>query len=86
MLKIERTKTFEKDFKKVGLIAPLIDVLHYLINEEKLPIKYRDHQLSGKFALFRECHVKPDLLLIYFFEKEKDALHLVRLASHSELF
>lgn len=84
MLKIERTKAFEKDFKKVGLIAPLIDVLHHLLNGNRLPVQYRDHQLSGKFAIYRECHVKPDLLLVY--RIENDTLQLARLASHSELF
>ncbi|MDP8080084.1 type II toxin-antitoxin system YafQ family toxin [Phocoenobacter skyensis] len=84
MLKIEKTKAFEKDFKKVGLIAPLVDVLHYLINGKKLPAKYRDHALKGKYAIFRECHVKPDLLLVYYIEN--NILKLVRLASHSELF
>lgn len=84
MLKIERTKTFEKDFKKVGLISPLVDVLHYLINEEKLPVKYRDHTLKGNYALFRECHVKPDLLLLYYIED--GILKFVRLASYSDLF
>ncbi|MBS9775019.1 MAG: type II toxin-antitoxin system YafQ family toxin [Tenacibaculum sp.] len=84
MLIIERTRAFEKDFKKVGLIAPLIDVLHYLINGVKLPAKYRDHALKGNYAMFRECHIKPDLLLIYYVED--NVLKLVRLASHSELF
>lgn len=84
MLKIERTKSFEKDFKKIGLIAPLIDVLHHLINEKKLPVKYCDHQLKGNYAIFRECHVKPDLLLIYYIEN--DTLKLVRLSTHSELY
>ncbi|MDP8185330.1 type II toxin-antitoxin system YafQ family toxin [Phocoenobacter skyensis] len=84
MLKIEKTETFEKDFKKEGLISPLVDVLHYLINGKKLPVKYRDHALKGNYAIFRECHVKPDLLLVYYIEN--NVLKLVRLASHSELF
>lgn len=50
-----------------------------------LPAKYEDHSLSGDLAGFRDCHVKPDLVLIY--EKiGDDTLRLVRLGSHSEVF
>ena len=46
---------------------------------------YRDHPLSGKWKSYWECHVKPDLLLIYK-KPDSNALHLARLGSHSELF
>ena len=46
---------------------------------------YRDHALSGKWAGYRECHIKPDLLLIYR-KVNTDTLRLARLGSHSELF
>ncbi len=84
MKRVERTSAFDKDLKKIGLSAPLIDVLHHLINDKKLPIKYRDHSLKGKFSIFRECHIQPDLLLIYYIEN--DVVKLVRLGSHSQLF
>jgi mRNA interferase YafQ len=46
---------------------------------------YRDHDLGGDWAGYRECHVRPDLLLIYR-KPDADTLRLARLGSHSELF
>lgn len=87
MRKIERSSAFKRDFKKYGnsLDAVLIDVLYHLIHDNPLPEKYRDHALVGAWHGYRECHIKPDLLLIY--KKLNDEiLHLARLGSHSELF
>jgi len=47
--------------------------------------QYRDHDLSGNWAGYRDCHIKPDLLLIYR-KPDPDTLQLARLGSHSELF
>ena len=60
-------------------------VLKALANDQPLPPHQRDHDLSGNWPGYRECHIKPDLLLIY---RKHDAviLRLVRLGSHSELF
>lgn len=86
MRAIERSSAFKRDFKKHGDIdAPLIEVLYRLLNDEPLPAKYRDHALTGDWSGYRECHVKPDLLLIY--QVHGDCtLRLARLGSHSELF
>jgi mRNA interferase YafQ len=56
-----------------------------LANDKPLSPRYRDHDLSGDWAGYRDCHIKPDLVLIY---KKSDAytLRLARLGSHSELF
>ena len=84
--KIERASAFKRDFRKNGeLDAELIEVLYKLLNNEELPAKYRDHGLIGDWSGYRECHIKPDLLLIY---KKTDVgnLRLARLGSHSELF
>ena len=60
-------------------------VVRLLAADEALPERNRDHALTGDWIGFRECHIRPDLLLIY--EKEgQDVLRLVRLGSHSELF
>jgi mRNA interferase YafQ len=50
-----------------------------------LPEKNHDHALTGAWVGYRECHIRPDLLLIY---RKPDAitLRLARLGSHSELF
>lgn len=57
-----------------------------LANDEALEPKHKDHALKGEYTGYRECHIEPDLLLIY--KKQDDILVLVcfRLGSHSELF
>jgi len=55
------------------------------MNDEELPEKYHDHSLSGDWFGYCECHVKPDLLLIYK-KPDGNVLRLARLGSHSELF
>ncbi len=91
MREIERTTRFKRDYKREArgqhratLDASLAVLLIALANDEALSERYRDHPLSGEWAGFRDCHVKPDLVLIY--EKpDDDTLRLVRLGSHSEL-
>jgi mRNA interferase YafQ len=61
-----------------------IDVLFKLLNDIELETKYKDHQLKGNMKEFRECHIKPDLLLVYGIIN--DALELVNIGSHSEVF
>lgn len=85
MRSLERTNTFKRDFKKHGdLDTVLIEILYLLLNDKPLPQQYKDHELIGNWKGFRECHIKPDLLLIY--RKNDDLSQLVRLGSHSELF
>ena len=62
-----------------------MEVLALLLADEPLPQKFRDHSLTGEYADCRECHLKPDLLLIYR-RVEGNTLELTRLGSHSELF
>jgi mRNA interferase YafQ len=92
MRTIEWTTAFKRDFKRVkrGLHGPKIDgllsgVLNLLIHDKPLPAAFEDHPLSGEWKGVRDCHLKPDLLLLY---RKPDAktLQLVRLGSHSELF
>ena len=86
MRKIDRSSTFKRDFKRHGEVdTGLIEVLYKLLNDEILPEKYRDHHLSGDWLGYKECHIKPDLLLIYK-QSEDNMLRLARLGSHSELF
>ena len=86
MRTIERSSAFKRDFKRHGEIdTALIDVLYKLIHDEDLPEKYRDHALIGDWSGYRECHIKPDLLLIYK-KNDENILRLARLGSHSELF
>ena len=73
------------------LDSDLRPVLVALATDQPLDAKDRDHDLSGDWAGYRECHIKPDLLLIYR-KSNADTLRLARLArlarlgSHSELF
>lgn len=91
MLKICYRKQFKKDFKKTiqqpGHKPELFQkVLEYLVNEQPLPIRHRDHALSGDYTGFRECHILPDWLLIYKIEEDILTLTLTRTGSHSDLF
>ncbi|HEY8671386.1 MAG TPA: type II toxin-antitoxin system YafQ family toxin [Terriglobales bacterium] len=92
MRTIERTTAFRSDFKreKRGQHRRDIDLLissivSLLANDDPLPEKLRDHQFGGQWRDHRECHLKPDLLLIYR-KPNPELLQLVRLGSHSELF
>lgn len=64
--------------------------LEYVINTlacgEKLPVKHRDHQLSGELKEYRECHIGNDMLLIYRKHENVLVLVLVDLGSHDSLF
>ena len=57
-----------------------------LASRQQLPEKNRDHELSGDYAGFRECHVAPDWLLVYRVVEEDLILYLMRTGSHSDLF
>ena len=92
MRTIERSSAFKRDMKReargrhgVTLNAVIVPVLVALANDLSLQPRPRDHELSGDWAGYRECHVKPDLLLIYR-KTDADTLRLARLGSHSELF
>lgn len=85
MRKIRSSRSFSKDFKKAELSTALVEVLYLLTRDEPLPEKYRDHALIGTLKGFRDCHVKPDLVLIYKLTDD-DVLELHQLDSHSEIF
>ena len=86
--KIATTKRFDKEYAKLSPSDREIvkKVINRLAKDEVLEPKYKDHPLKGDYLGFRDCHVKPDLVLIY--SKNKDALLLTafRINSHSELF
>lgn len=82
------TKPFKKAFKKLTQSdrEQTLKILDRLANQEILEEKYHDHVLSGKFKDCRDCHIKPDLVLIYRFNDEFLELLAMRIGSHSELF
>lgn len=81
---------FQKDLKRVqkrgGNIQAIADVIKTLAAGEILERKYKDHPLSGNYAHCRECHVEPDLLLVYRYVEDGLLLYLVRTGTHSDLF
>ncbi|MCE5388596.1 MAG: type II toxin-antitoxin system YafQ family toxin [Acidithiobacillus sp.] len=92
MRTIDRASAFKRDYKheakgkhRATLNEDLRSVLVALATAQPLDAKYRDHDLSGDWAGYRECHIKPDLLLIYR-KSDADTLRLARLGSYSELF
>ncbi len=87
MRSIEVSSQFKRDAKKnyLSLLTPAWgEVLNCLVNDSTIPAKYKDHALIGNYRGFRNCHIKPDLVLIY--RVRSDTVDLVRLGSHSEVF
>ena len=91
MRTIKRTGKFKRDFRRElkgphgkMLASELPDLLRQLAADQPLEAARRDHALTGRWADHRDCHVKPDLVLIYR-KPEEQTLHLVRLGSHAEL-
>lgn len=67
-------------------MSELQQVLDKLCAGESLDEKYRDHALVGSYAGFRECHIRPDWLLIYAIDKGRLVLVASRTGTHSDLF
>ena len=90
MLKIKPSTQFKKDLKKfkhnLKVIHELDSVIQILVQRKVLPAKYQDHSLTGNWKGFRDCHVKPDALLIYRLVEQDQLLVLERFGSHAELF
>ncbi len=84
------TSQFKKDYKRAKKrgfnMRELHAVLERLCSEQPLEEKNRDHALSGAYAGFRECHIKPDWLLVYSINKEKLILVASRTGTHADLF
>lgn len=90
MLTIKYHTLFKKDFKRIKKrgddISRLEKIVELLANEVPLPEQFKDHNLSGNYNGFRECHIAPDWLLIYQVNNNELVLVLSRTGSHSDLF
>lgn len=91
MRRIEPTNAFKRDYKreskgkyKVALENDFAEVVQALAQDEALAERYRDHALTGEWNDHRDCHIKPDFVLIYR-KPDSERLQLVRLGSHSAL-
>lgn len=93
MLDLSYTTTFKKEFKKLQRntlnfedLNEFFGVIQRLQDKVPLAEKYKDHPLTGNYKNRRDCHIKPDLVLIYKLDEENNKLVLERIGSHSELF
>ena len=91
MRTIKYTSQFKRDYKRekrgqhrIILDAKLLAVVQLLTIDKPLPELMHDHHLTGNLKDCRDCHIKPDLILIYR-KNNNNILELVRLGSHSEL-
>ena len=91
MRTIEYTSQFKRDFRRVrkgphrrALEADFSRIINALATDQPLSEKRRDHALTGDWSDHRDCHIKPDLVLIYR-KPAENVLQLVRLGSHSDL-
>ena len=91
MRRIKRTSQFGRDFRRVkrGVHGSHVDetleaALELLAADAPLPARYADHQLKGQHKAYRDCHLRPDLVLVYG-KKDPDTLELVRIGSHAQL-
>ena len=88
MLNPVRSSQFKKDLKKARRQGKDLDELQAVIlalaEGRPLEERLRDHELTGNWRGYRECHVNPDWLLVYKISDED--LKLARIGSHSELF
>lgn len=91
MRTIKQSSQFKRDLKRESkgkhrefLSNVFTSIIKKLACDEELASNYRDHGLTGNWQDHRDCHIKPDLVLIY--RKINDQIiQLVRLGSHSEL-
>jgi len=90
MFLLKYSNRFKKDLRRYkhnrAVLIELEKVLEILVKGEKLPAKNNNHRLIGEFKDCFECHVKPDVLLIYKIEKLEITILFLRIGSHAELF
>ena len=91
MRTVKYSSRFKRDYRreKSGVLgrkldALLAEVVDLIVADQPLARRYADHPLTGEWKDYRDCHVRPDLVLIYRLP-DGDNLELVRLGSHSEL-
>lgn len=90
MLQVHYSKQFKRDYKKIlgnkKVLKCLQEVILILAQNKALDKKYHNHFLKGAYQKCQECHILPDLLLIYKIDNCKLSLFLLRVSSHSEIF
>lgn len=77
---VKKCKRQNKDMSKFKTIVEFLEFGH------PLPLHNKDHALTGNWKGYRECHISPDWLLIYYVHEEEKVIELSRMGSHSDLF
>lgn len=92
MRHVIESRPYRKDLKRAGrgIYSRIVEeelpvVIDMLANNEVLPASYRDHALHGNWEVSRDCHIRPDFVLVYRYDGE-EWLTLQRLASHAVIF
>ena len=91
MYKVTASSQYKKDLKRIASNPELVKEINAVIrllsaDDTPLPAKYKDHQLKGKKSENRECHIRPDWLLVYQKKKKELILLLINTGSHSHIF
>ena len=88
MKQVFYSKQFKKDIARIQKrgqrMSRVKEILTILMNGKKLPFACRDHKLTGDYVGHRDCHVEPDLVMIY--KTDANDLYLERIGSHADLF
>jgi mRNA interferase YafQ len=86
--KVVYASQFKRDFKTLNSTeqSETEEIIKRLARGETLDEKYHDHQLQGKLKEFRDCHVRPDLVLVYSIDNGVLELYAYRIGSHSKLY
>lgn len=91
MRTVKRTAQFRRDFRRVKrsihgghVDATLLTALELLVADTPLPSRYVDHAMKGQYADCRNCHLRPDLVLLYR-KRDSDILELIRIGTHAQL-
>ncbi len=92
MRHVQATNEYKRCMRRAGkgrysklLDEELPQVIKALANDERLPLSYRDHALHHNWEGSRDCHIRPDFILVYTYIGD-DVLRLEKLGSHAELF
>ncbi len=93
MYELAFSKSFKKSIKRLAqandykVVNERLEVIIEDIKQRKtLGLKYRDHALHGAWVGYRECHIRPDVLLLYEIDDNMQMVTMVNIGSHSELF
>lgn len=90
MLTIRYETSFKKDYKRAKRrgydLCLMEEVIRFLVQQEPLPERYKEHGLIGDYVGYRECHITSDWLLVYKIKDNELILVLSRTGTHSDLF